>query len=148
MTTWIESHKPAAGVRAHLAAAGVMWSVVGAVLAGFGVSWTWEATPAAAAWLTAAAVAVGAAKSRLVLDRAARRIVARISARGDGRCLGGFLSPGTWGIVIVMAIAGRLLRGTFAHPFVGPLYLAIGTALLLSSRVAWRAWRGMRSKIG
>lgn len=148
MTTWIESHKPAAGVRAHLVAAGVMWSVVGATLAGVGVSWTWESTPAAAAWLTAAAVAVGAAKSRLVLDHAARRIVVRISARGDGRCLGGFLSPGTWGLVMVMMIAGRLLRGTFAHPVIGPLYLAIGSALLLSSRVAWRAWREMRPKIG
>ncbi|MEJ2582977.1 MAG: hypothetical protein P8127_15295 [Acidobacteriota bacterium] len=148
MTTWIESHKPAAGARAHLVAAGVMWSVVGIALAGVGVSWTWESTPAAAAWLTAAAVVVGATKSWLVLDHAARRIVARISARGDGRCLGGFLSPGTWGLVMVMMIAGRLLRGTFAHPVVGPLYLAIGTALLVSSRVAWRAWQEMRPKIG
>jgi len=65
----------------------------------------------------------------------------RLCARGDGRRLGGFLSLWTWGLVILMMVAGRLLRGTFAHVVVGPLYLAIGTALLVSSRVTWRAWR-------
>ena len=43
-----------------------------------------------------------------------------------------------------MMVAGRLLRGAFAHVVVGPLYLAIGTALLVSSRITWRAWRESR----
>jgi hypothetical protein len=94
--------------------------------------------------LTAAAVAVGAVKSRLVLDRAARSVVDRIRARGDGRCLGGFLSLRTWGLVILMMVAGRLLRGTLAHGIVGPLYIAVGTALCLSSRISWHAWKASR----
>jgi hypothetical protein len=141
LTYWAESHKPAAAVPTHLMLAWLMWATVGAALVGFGARWLWESTPAAAAWLTAGAVAVGALKSRLVLDRVAGRIVTRIRARGDGRCLGGFLSLWTWGLVILMIVAGRLLRGTFVHVVVGPLYLAIGTALLVSSRVTWRAWR-------
>ena len=144
MTYWAESHKPAAAVPTHLILAWLMWAVVGTALAAVGARWTWESTPAAAAWLTAGAVAVGAAKSRLVLERAAGRIVTRIRACGNGRCLGGFLSLGTWGLVILMMVIGRLLRGTFAHVVVGPLYLTIGTALLVSSRITWRAWRESR----
>ena len=145
MTHWTDSHKPAAGVATHLMLAWLMWAAVGAALAGVGAWWLWEAAPGAAPWIAAGALAVGAAKSRLVLDRAAARIVTRIRARGDGRCLGGFLSLGTWGLVILMMVTGRLLRGTFAHVVVGPLYLAIGTTLLVSSRVTWRAWRESRS---
>jgi hypothetical protein len=119
----------------------LMWAMVGVALAGVGAWWLWDASPVVAPWLAAAAVAIGAIKSRLVLDRAAARIIARIRARGDGRCIGGFLSPSTWGLVILMMVAGRLLRGTVAHAIVGPLYLAVGTALLVSSRLTWRAWR-------
>jgi len=141
LTHWTERHKPAAGVSTHLMLAWMMWVGVGAGLAVVGARWTWESTPGAAAWLTAAAVAVGVVKSLLVLDRAARRVVDRIRARGDGRCLGGFLSLRTWGLVVLMMVAGRILRGTLAHGIVGPLYIAVGTALCLSSRLSWHAWR-------
>ena len=83
----------AGGGRAHAPDAGLAdVGGGGAALVGFGARWLWESTPAAAAWLTAGAVAVGALKSRLVLDRVAGSIVTHIRARGDGRCLGGFLS--------------------------------------------------------
>jgi hypothetical protein len=144
LTNWVESHKPAASVPAHLLLAWLMWAVVGTALAIFGARWLWFALPKAAPWLAAGAVAVGVVKSRLVLDRAARKVVGRISARGDGRCLGGFLSVQTWGLVLLMMAAGRLLRGTLAGSIIGPLYIAVGTALLLSSRVSWRAWRESR----
>jgi hypothetical protein len=141
LTHWVESHKPAAALPTHLMLAWLMWVVVGATLVGVGARWLWQAAPIAAPWLAAGAVAIGAIKSRLVLDRAAQRIVARIRARGDGRCIGGFLSLKTWGLVVLMMVAGRLLRGTVAHGIVGPLYLAVGTALCISSRQSWRAWR-------
>jgi hypothetical protein len=141
LTHWVESHKPAAALPTHLMLAWLMWVVVGATLVGVGARWLWQAAPIAAPWLAVGAVAIGAIKSRLVLDRAAQRIVARIRARGDGRCIGGFLSLKTWGLVVLMMVAGRLLRGTVAHGIVGPLYLAVGTALCISSRQSWRAWR-------
>ena len=104
----------------------------------------WMAAPRAAPLVAVGAIAIGAVKSRLVLDRAARKIIERIRVRGDGRCLGGFLSLRTWALVVVMMVAGRLLRGTVARSIVGPLYLAVGTALVLSSRLSWRAWRRER----
>ena len=144
MTDWAERHKPAAAVATHLMLAWLMWALVGAALFVFGARWVWEAAPTAGPLIAAGAVVIGAAKSRLVLDRAARGIVERIRARGDGRCLGGFLSLRTWALVVFMMTAGRLLRGTLARGIVGPLYVAVGTALCISSRLSWRAWRGMR----
>jgi len=141
---WAEDHKPAAAMSAHLMLAWLMWTAVGAGLACFGGRWLWESAPALAPWIALAAVAAGVLKSRLVLDGVARRVVERIHARGDGRCLGGFLSWRTWGLVVLMMAAGRVLRGTFAHGIVGPLYIVVGCALILSSRLTWRAWREVR----
>ena len=71
-------------------------------------------------------------------------MIERIRIRGDGRCLGGFLSLRTWGFVALMMVVGRVLRGTLAHEIVGPLYIAVGSALIISSRLTWRAWRETR----
>ena len=141
---WVDRHKPAAGVDTHLMLAWLIWATVGSGLVGVGARWTWEEEPGMALLIAAIAVAVGIVKSRFVLDRAARSLVDRIHVRGDGRCLGGFLSPGTWGLVILMMAVGRLLRGTLAHGIVGPLYIAVGAALCISSRISWRAWRESR----
>ncbi len=145
MVGWVEKSKPAAAARVHLMLAWVLWAVVGTVLAGFGARWLWQSQTPATPWLTGLAVAIGAFKARFVLDRVARKIVDRIRERGDGRCLGGFLSLRSWAFVAVMAGGGRVLRGSHvALGLLGILYIAVGTALLLSSRVALRAWRHSR----
>ena len=135
--------KPAAPASVHLLLAGVMWTVVGALLVYFGSRWVLESWPGPGGWAGAVvAVAVGWAKSRWVLDRSAGRIADRIVARGDGRCLGGFLSWKTWGLVALMSGGGRLLRATVgAGGPVGLLYLAVGAALFRSSRTFWRERR-------
>lgn len=145
MTNWAESHKPTASVPTHLMSAWMMWVAVGSALVGFGARWLWSAAPIVAPWIAVGAVLAGALKSRTVLDRAARRVVARIRSRGDGRCLGGFLSLRTWGLVILMMVAGSLLRGSLARGIVGPLYIAVGTALCYSSRISLQAWRESRN---
>jgi hypothetical protein len=145
LTDWVEDHKPAAAMTTHLMLAWIMWVTVGSAMLVFGARWVWAASPALAPWVASAAVVVGAAKSRLVLDPAARRVIERIRVRGDGRCLGGFLSLRTWGLVALMIIGGRVLRGTLAGGIVGPLYIAVGCALCLSARLTWRAWRESKS---
>jgi hypothetical protein len=125
----------------HLMLAWIMWVAVGSTMVAFGGRWLWAAAPALMPWIAAAAIVVGAVKSRLVLDPAARRVIDRIRVRGDGRCLGGFLSLRTWGLVALMMAGGRVLRGTLARGIAGPLYLAVGCALCLSARLTWRAWR-------
>lgn len=144
MTHWADRHKPAAAMSTQLMLACLMWATLGSTLVVIGARWLWASAPVAAPWIAAGCVAVGAIKSKLVLDRAARRVVDRIVARGDGRCLGGFLSLPTWGLVVLMMAGGRVLRSTVAHGIVGPLYIAVGTALFLSSRNSWQAWRESR----
>jgi len=119
----------------------LMWAVVGTVLVSFGIRWLWWTPTPSTPWLTGLAMAIGAFKARFVLDRVAKNIVDRIRERGDGRCLGGFLSLRSWAFVAVMAGGGRILRSShIARSLLGILYIAVGTALLFSSRVAWRAW--------
>lgn len=138
----VETLKPAASARVHLLLAGLMWSVVGTVLAAVGTSWALRSATLLMSMLAALAVLVGVVKSLTVLDRAARKIADRIEERGNGRCIGGFLSWRSWVLVGVMAGTGRLLRsGIVAMRIVGMLYLAVGVALVLSSRVLWSALR-------
>ncbi len=135
--SWAQRLKPAARARTHLLAAALLWTAVGAVLAGFGGAWLWG-SGAGPVWFAVAVVA-GAAKGRLVIVRAARGIADRIAARGDGRCLGGFLSWRTWLLVAVMAGSGRLLRASPApRSLVGGIYLAVGVALLAGAATLWR----------
>ena len=142
MFPWMERHKPAAGASTHLMVAGLMWTLVGTGLVVRGATWLFQASSGAAPWLAGVALAVGILKSRLVLDRQARRVTGRIRERGDGRCLGGFMSWGTWALVLVMIAAGRLLRGAgLSGIVIGPVYLAVGVALLISSRLSWQGWR-------
>jgi len=135
----LERWKPRAPVPAQLALAGGLWTVVGAFLLFFGARWTLAAAGAPRGpALLALGVAAGLLKGRFVLDRTARRIADRIVERGDGRCAGGFLSWRSWLLVAAMAGAGRLLRGGLLPlAVIGPVYAAVGTGLLWSSRVAW-----------
>jgi len=139
----LERWKPRAAGRTQLLLAGALWTVVGALLLFFGARWTLEAFGERGGLLAVGiGIGVGLLKGRFVLDRTARRITERIAARGDGRCIGGFLSWRSWLLVALMSGAGRLLRsGLLSHAVVGPLYTAIGAALLFSSRTAWRRWR-------
>jgi hypothetical protein len=144
MRDWLEAHKPRASRRTQLLLASLMWSTVGAVLFAVGMHWVarTERGWAYGLVLAGAGIALGAAKSRVALSRAAGRIVERILSRGEGRCLGGFFSVRTWLLVFLMSGAGRLLRGTsIPRPLLGLVYAAIGTALMLASRRLWGAWR-------
>jgi hypothetical protein len=138
-----ERWKPRASGRTQLLLAAGLWTAVGTLLIGFGTRWTLAALGPRSGWpLVALAVGAGLLKGRFILDRTAVRIADRIALRGDGRCLGGFLSLRSWLLVALMAGAGRLLRGGLAPPtVVGPLYAAIGAGLLFSSRIAWRRQR-------
>lgn len=133
---------PAASRRAHLLAAALLWTAAGLGLMTAGTVWMLAAPPAVAAAAWALAIVAGALKARFVLDRMARRIADRIEERGDGRCLGGFLSWKSWALVVLMMLLGRGLRASpLPVPVRGAIYAAIGTALLVASRRVWARWR-------
>lgn len=123
----------------HLLLAALAWSAVGSVLVILGIYWV-HAAGSDTGYLMLAA-ALGVAKSRYVLDKTARRATARICERGDGKCVGSFFSYKSWLLVIVMAGAGRVLRsGVISRLLLGFIYVAVGSALLLSSRIFWQAY--------
>ena len=138
----LEALKPVASARTQVLLAAAMWSAVGAVLLLVGADWVlWGAGPHFSPWLIAVAVLVGALKARFVLRRTAARLVERIRSRGDGRCVGGFLSLTSWMFVAAMMGMGYLLRhGLLPRTEVGLIYVAVGSALLLAATSIWRAW--------
>jgi hypothetical protein len=120
----------------------MMWSMAGTGILTAGCVWIFRSRSPAAVPVLLLALAVGAVKARLVLDRAARKILARIESRGDGRCLGGFLSWRSWLLVATMILLGRLLRASPLPLIVrGGIYAAIGAALLIASRALWTGRR-------
>lgn len=142
MPQWLQTLKPAAPARLHLLTAALAWTVVGGTLLFFGIRWATAGRLTHVALLLALAAAAGTLKSYFMLDRVAGRIVDRIRRQGDGRCIGGFLSPSSWFFVGAMVGFGRLLRASpLSHAAVGLIYTAVGTALLLSARSFWLAWQ-------
>jgi hypothetical protein len=125
-----------------------MWSSVGVGLMTAGSRWLWLATGEKGIVLLLGAACLGVLKARVALDKTAKRIAERIERRGDGQCLGGFLSPVDWGIVVGMILLGRLLR-TLTLPLLllGLIYAAVGIGLLFSSRFIWRSLRKPREEV-
>lgn len=133
---------PRAGVRAQLFGAAVVWGVGASILIvrGFGYVYDryWHA------WALAAALAIAVLKSRYLLDRAARKAVARIRERGRA-CFFGFFSWRTWLLVGVMMGGGIAIRNAIVAPGVigagilGAIYLGIGAALAIADRIFWAA---------
>lgn len=144
-TNWRVRFKPAAPARTHLLLAACAWSAVGSVLVILGIYWVHAAGSTPGYLLLA--VAIGFAKSRYILDKTARRAAARIMERGDGRCIGGFFSWKSWLLVAAMALAGRFLRsGVVSMLLLAFIYVAVGSALLISSRFFWQGYAGGTKK--
>jgi hypothetical protein len=117
-----------------------MWSAVGAVLSVVGVHWLLAAGWLMLVVLLAAAAVAGVLKARYVLLRTADKTVERIRTRGDGRCLGGFLSVRSWMFVASMMALGWVLRTSSTPRIVlGCIYVAVGVALIAASFRLWRA---------
>lgn len=143
MKSWLESHKPRATYRHQLLLAGLMWSLVGFFLFMYGSRWAFsEGKNWGSFALILAGILLGVAKARFILDPVAQRVTDRILKRGDGRCVGGFLSLRSWTLVAAMILFGRLLRCClFTTALAGMVYITVGTGLMLSSRLAWKGWR-------
>ena len=139
---WAERFKPSARAKTHLLAAALLWTVVGLGLTAAGLVWSFGSALPWSLLLAAAGVAAGTVKGRLVIRKMADWNTARIIARGDGHCLGGFLAPKTWLLIAVMMSSGILLRRSgVPRPILGVLYTAVGTGLLIGGQKLWKAWR-------
>ena len=130
--------KPGVGKRVHVFCAAGLWTAIGLILMIRGVLLL-----QAADYLSLGLVGIlfGTIKSLLVLDRAALNGIDRIRRFADNTCIGAVYSWKTWLLVIAMMGLGFILRAIKPSPLLfGPLVIAIGWGLILSSRHAWQAW--------
>ncbi len=140
---------PRAGIRSQLTAAAVLWGVGTGILLIRGVFYMFAQEELdrwgyGVAFIGLTAIAIGVVKARLVLIRYAQKAVRRIRTRGHA-CFFGFFAPSSWLFILVMMGGGMLLRRTplvdywQGRTFLGILYVAVGTALLIADIVFWRA---------
>ena len=140
--SWLARFKPRASTSTNLLVAALMWSFIGLYLMVRG----YLLSEGLSGIFLGLALGLGTLKAFLVIERAARKNIARILARPAGMCLGGIYSWGMWGLVICMMLGGRLLRNSAVPPLVvSVIYLAVGWALFWSSRLIWQAWKARKS---
>lgn len=138
MTGCLKRFKPGVDKRVHLLLSAFLWTAVGIFLMLRGGQWL---LAAGQIWLILPAVVLGSGKSLLILDRTARKSIHRILHFGDNTCLGAVYSFRTWLLVLAMIGLGIFLRqSALPRVLLGFIYIAIGWALFLSSRLAWRVW--------
>lgn len=129
---------PRASARVQLLLAAIVWLVGATILGVRGAGYLLQAHWAA--WLLALGLVIGIAKGHLILDRVARKAVARIRERDRNGCLFGFFSWKSWLFIFVMMGGGIMLRNSGAPAeFLGVLYAAVATALVYADRIYWRA---------
>jgi hypothetical protein len=142
----MERFKPAASIRSRLLVAASIWTLVGVGLFAAGFRWT-VADQGLRGWAgLAVALALGWLKGRYVLSGRAAANARRIVAAGEGRCLGGVFDWQAWLFIVAMIGLGYLLRHSeVPRPWIGVIYAAVGSALVLASAGTWRRWRALDS---
>jgi hypothetical protein len=135
--------KPGVSVSVHMLTAALIWNIVGFFLMING--WLFIES-SGNPWLVVPGILIGTVKSLLVIDKTARRNISRVSGFTDRRCLGAVYSVKMWGFIGLMIVVGRFLRrSVLPVSVVGVIYLAVGWALFLSSRLMWKAWSQRRN---
>jgi len=144
MAYGIRKLKPGVARRVHVFSAAFLWSFIGCLLLYRGYSLL---SHGGSLWFLLLGWLAGTAKSVFVLDRAARQGLERIRHFSDNTCIGAVYSWKTWLLAIAMMVFGFSLRSLSLPPnLIGTLCIAIGWALLFSSRHAWKTWIHWKSK--
>jgi hypothetical protein len=138
----VERFKPAASIRSRLLVAALIWTVVGAGLFVAGANWA-VVGQGGRGWAgMGLALLAGWFKGRYLLSGRAAANARRIVAAGEGKCLGGVFDGSAWLLVLAMIGLGFVLRhSAVPRPWIGLIYVAVGTALMLASLGTWRHWR-------
>jgi len=127
---------PAAKRNVLVLLAGLLWSAVGAVLITVGCVWVYTYS---GNWLLSLAIGItlGYGMYRFQFVKLAKKNLTRIHAQAPGKekvCLFAFQDKRSYFIVVIMMSMGYGLRHSpIPKIYLAPFYIAIGSALLLSS---------------
>lgn len=134
--------EPAVSRRTLVRTAALLWTAAGVVLIARAVFWL----PEAGYWailIAAVTIGVGLLKGWLVFSRIARKNIKRIAELAphkDKICIFAFQAMQSYLIVVAMIVLGILLRlSPLPRIWLAAIYFAIGTALIVSSLVYWKA---------
>src|SRR5512133_1326841 len=106
LPAWLDRLTPRAGVRVQLFSAAIIWLVGASILLVRGLMFLHDR------WIIpiiVVALVIGFTKERYILNKYARKAVARIHARGKA-CYFGFFSVKSWIFILVMMGGGIALR--------------------------------------
>lgn len=135
---------PPASKRTQLLLAGLMWTAVGLLLPTLGLVWDVQGYGLLGLVFAAPFLALGLAKSK-ILDRISDGTIEHIRGRDPEAPFLGFLPLRSWLLIGLMMATGATLRhflvGGHPRAWLGFVYVAVGSALLISSRNLWRGWR-------
>lgn len=135
---------PSAGRKTQLLLAAGMWTIVGLMLPTMGIVWDLQGYRLLGLLFALPFLGVGLLKSK-ILDRVSVRTIAHIRSRDPHGFVLGFLPVTSWLLIALMMASGIVLRHvlTGPHPraWLGFVYVAVGSGLLMSSRKLWRGWR-------
>lgn len=127
--------EPAVSRKVLLRTAGVLWGLVGTWLAIRAFYWFFDGE-GNIYLLAGAALLIGVAKSRWMLNRIVVRNIERIfalSPHKDKICIFAFQAMHSYLIAMLMIVMGIFLRRVqMSHDLLAVIYLAVGSALFLS----------------
>lgn len=121
----------------HLKVASGIWGIVGFGLFTAGLFFSFGSVIGIAEGVSfVIALIIGFVKGKFVLPKVARKNIARIEALPEQSPVYMTYSAKSWMLVLGMILIGRTIRFLGAPHFViGAIYVAVGIALLLGSRV-------------
>lgn len=143
MASWLTDLKPGVSPKTHVLCAALLWTIIGLLLTQRGITYLVQEDLLLAA---VAGIILGSLKSRYILDKSAMQGVERIKQFADNTCIGAVYSWKTWVLVVAMMLFGLLVRSSpIPKVYIGIICIAIGWALIRSSRFGWKAWFNWKS---
>lgn len=137
--------------RQHLLNAGIIWTMVAAMLIIRGAVWVFANVPMHHFIIigTFIVLGFGVLKGRFIVSKMAVRMVNHIQNLGERSPFWKVYAVSTYLSILLMVGIGILCRlvGAHWHIFwiIGYIYAAIGIALLTGSTEFWREWRAFQT---
>lgn len=129
-----EKWKPAVPKSGLLFMAGMIWLSIGVMMDGIAYSWLKSENLRPSLWISSVGFALALLIHHFGFLRIVDRNLGRILPLEGRRCLFSFMPWKSYILVMVMVLGGFLLRhSALPKHYLALIYLAIGTALMLSS---------------
>jgi len=134
MKSFLKNVRPGVGKYMLMTLAGLLWLIVGTMLARYALGWYYEYQGNGLPWFILIGILSGLTIHHLGFLRIVNKNLIRIRGIEHKYCLFGFMSWKSYILIIVMMTMGISLRNSsFPKIYLSVIYMGIGLALALSS---------------